>query len=163
VATKSTTSDLPANAFSGIQAKLEEIINSFDPAFLKLSPEQRKAKNAVGMKRKGFIEMIYEVFRKNLSCVPPCFDRLSYERNIVNSRGLIQLQNSAKVLVEYIRNAEILISNEAYRESLALHRYLREAANSGVSGAKPIYDRLKKQFQVSKKSAGSTDKAASNL
>jgi hypothetical protein len=143
--------DLPIDGFSAVLNGLEGITNSIDPVFKKLTPEQMKAKNKVGIKRRGFLETAHGIVQKNAEYVPNFFDVAEFDLNMAKIQVLSQIQDETKKLVEYIKNIETIVGNEAYQEALSTHRYLREAAKSGMSGAKPLYQRMKKQFPNGKR------------
>jgi argininosuccinate lyase len=151
MATSANNSDLPVDEFSTTLTKLEEIISSIDPVFKKVTPEQRKAKNAVGIKRRGFVDTAHVIVQKNTDFVPNFFNVGEFNQKMAKMQVLSQVHNEIKKFTEYIRNAEILLGNDVYHDALSIHRYLREAAKSGMSGATPLYKRLKKQFPNGKR------------
>jgi hypothetical protein len=151
---------VPERTFGDLLNTLETINSSFDPRFTKLSPEQRKAKNAVGLKRKGFVETAHLVAKKNPDFVPNFFDIDEFDRNMADVREVAHIHNMLTKIFEYVRNAEVILGNEAYRSALSIHRYLREASRSGMSGAKPLYQKLKKQFPNGSKKAETAGEAA---
>jgi hypothetical protein len=138
--------EIPGSVFDEMLSTLESINNSFDPAFKELTPEQRKTKNAVALKRRGFIDIAHEIAMKNSSYTPGCFDYEEFDRNLSNVQRLSRIKNELKKVTEHVRNAELILNNDVYRKALSIHRYLREAMKSGMSGAKPLYLALKKQF-----------------
>jgi hypothetical protein len=159
MATSAVTSDLPAEnlaaqtgqgssryEFSVILESLEGIISVMDPVFTKLTPDQRRARNAVGIKRIGFIDTAREIALKNTEYLPNFFDIQAFKQDVECVHELMQLHNEANKLIEYLKGAEVIFGNEVYRSALSIHRYLREAARSGMSGAKPLYQRTKRQF-----------------
>jgi hypothetical protein len=139
-------SDLPVDAFSEMLGKLEGINIAFALTLKKLSPKPKKSKNAIGIKRLGFVETAHVIALKNTGYIPSYLTIDDLNQDMTNVKVLSQLQNEAKKLTDYIRSSEILLSNSAYQNALSIHRYLREAAKSGQAGAKPLYLRLKKQF-----------------
>ena len=144
IATKKTV--LPTPDFSQMLNQLESIISSFDPRLTKMTPEQRKTRSAVGIRRKGFIDMVQAIVSKNNDLMPGYLNLDDFNSAAASVNEIMLLQNSVRKLAEYLRNAEILVSNETYRSSLGVYRMVRDAALNGVSGAKPLYQRLKKQF-----------------
>jgi hypothetical protein len=132
--------------FSSALDQLEEIISAFDSRFKTLAPELKKSKSKVGIKRRGFVETAYRIAQKNSEFAPAYFDIDEFDRNMAAMKDLMKLRNAERTFNEYIRNAEIIVNNEAYNHALIIYRYLREASKSGKVGAKSLYDGLKKQF-----------------
>jgi exonuclease VII small subunit len=147
--------DLPAIDFSAMLNQLESIVNAFESQSMKLTPEQKKLKNAVGIKRKGFLDAVQGIAEKNVSYMPNYFNPDEFSRKLVAMRTLNLLQNAERKLREHLRITEAVICNEIYRDALIVHRYLREAAKSGIGGARPLYERLKKQFTRTKRGEAS--------
>ncbi|MDR1566565.1 MAG: hypothetical protein LBS48_04680 [Treponema sp.] len=153
MATKTAKTVPQAVEFSSTLNQLEDIINSFDPRFKTLAPEFKKAKSKVGIKRRGFLETAHRIAQKNTEYAPAFFDIQEFDRIMAAMKDLMKLRNAELTLNGYIRNAETIINNEAYNLALSIYRYLREAAKSGKTGAKSLYDGLKKQFPNTKRSA----------
>jgi hypothetical protein len=153
---------VPEGAFSDLLSKLEIINNSFDPAFTTLSPELRKTKNAVGLKRRGFVEAAHMVAMKNIDYVPNYFDIDLFDRQMTEIGKILQVHNALKRLTDYVKNAEIILGHETYKNALSIHRYLREASKSGVVGAKPLYQKLKKQFPNGRRQAETEEEAVNS-
>jgi hypothetical protein len=160
MATTASKTVPPAIEFSSMLNQLEGIISSFDSRFKALTPDLKKAKSRVGIKRKGFLETAHGIARENTDYVPAFFDIAEFDRTMTAMKELSRLRKAERMFHEYIRNAEIIINNEAYHNALSIYGYLREATKRGRSGAKSLYEGLKKQFPSTKRSLQANTEAS---
>jgi hypothetical protein len=114
--------DLPLNELSEILTKLEEINNSFAPELTELGPGQENARRAIGLKRRGFVEEAHSIAIKNAAYVPKYISAEELNQGIAITRVLAQLHTEVKKLDEFVRNADIILGNDTYRNALSIHR-----------------------------------------
>jgi hypothetical protein len=153
MATKTSKTVPPAIEFSNMLNQLEGIISSFDSRFKAVTPELKKARSQVGIKRKGFLETAHGIAQEHSDYMPAFFDVGEFDQAMAAMNSLSRLRKAERMFHEYIRNAETIINNEAYHSALSIYGYLREAAKRGRSGAKSLYEGLKKQFPATRRSA----------
>jgi hypothetical protein len=149
-ATKNSTK-LPASEIGELLTAMEGFETSLGSLYRKISPELKKAKNAVAVRRKAFINETYAIVSKNNAYMPGYLTLDEFSQKISAMRDVLLMQELHEKIGEYLRNADILVCNDAYRNSLSIYKVIQDAAKKGHSDAKALYLRLKKFFPNSRK------------
>ena len=126
----------PADLKTVLEAvKLVETI--LKPYLIALTPTERRKKTKMGEKTVSFVEKITEYAVTNPEFKPA----------FMNAEDLLRpLAQLASTLDDTI----LLSGSEALMTSLMYYASIKQANKSNVPNAKPIYDDLKKRYEISK-------------
>jgi hypothetical protein len=113
-----------------------------------LTGKERQRLFGVRNRKWGFVQNAWAVANENPDFLPPHFSMGRFEEHM---RILEQVKNLVDVLDQFERTVtdyQLLTSDNAYRDALAIYGSLREQSNRNVAGATVLFDRLRQYFML---------------
>lgn len=116
------------------------------PFLVGLTPSERVNLPKINVNNKVFTEDALNVAANNASLLPP-FVKVDEMRNdLVLFEKLDELIVVLKQLLEKLTDTQMLAGSEAYASALAVYKIAGAAADSGIEGAKAVYEQLRERF-----------------
>ena len=83
--------------------------------------------------------------------LPPYLEMGEFDTDFADAHGLWVLYNRIRQLEEGISDTQMTAGSEAYQSALLFYNSVKVTASSNVSGAKSVYEELKKRFPGTKR------------
>ena len=139
----------PADLKTVLEAvKLVETI--LKPYLIALTPEERRKKTKMGEKTISFVEKITEYAVTNPEFKPAFMNAEDLLIDFKAVGDLTQIVRPLAQLASTLDDTILLSGSEALMTSLMYYASIKQANKSNVPNAKPIYDDLKKRYEISK-------------
>jgi hypothetical protein len=156
---------IPETVLTQVQTKINEAQSLINPYLLALTPEERQALPKMGSRSLEFVEQAHDFAVQNSGHVPPYLNMTEFNVDFTDAHGLWTLLNSIQQLEQGVNDTEMVAGSEAYQAALTFYGFVKTEAKKDVSGAKAIYDELKKRFPTRRRRRASeetgTDEGAS--
>lgn len=144
---------IPGDVLKEIQTKINDAKALLAPYAIAPTPNERHDIFKMGEKSLSFVEKSYEFARQNPTLVPPFLNMSEFGADYADAHGLWNVQNAAKQLYEGIDDTTMIAGSEAFQAALVFYNSVKVAAANDISGAKAIYEELKKRFSGTKRKA----------
>jgi hypothetical protein len=148
---------IPADVIELVRQKLNEIKFALAPYAVTLTPKERRDKNKMGEKTFTFVEKAHDYAVENPALVPPYLDMQKFNVDFADAHNLWTIRNDSEQVHEMIDDTAMAAGSEALDASLVFYNSTKVATAQDVSGAKAVYDELKKRFVRKKRSANDTE------
>jgi hypothetical protein len=144
---------IPAATLEQAKAKIEEAANLLKPYLIALTPTERQEIPKMGPKTLNFVEKAHEYAHENPNLVPNYLDMVEFDTDFADAHGLWTLYNRTLQLTEGINDTQMTVGSEAHQTALVFYNSVKIATSQGISGAKAVYEELKKRFPRKKHNA----------
>jgi hypothetical protein len=148
---KNHEQSIPAEILSELQRVAEQLRRDIEPYVTPLTPSERQTVPKMGEKTFSFVEKSFELAKLNPDLCPPYLDMNAFTEDFRDARGLLPLLVTLSQVVENIEDTQLLAGSEAYLAALTFYNSVKQAASQDVSGAKAVYEELKKRFPRTKR------------
>lgn len=125
---------------------LSSLKNALKPHMVALTANQKKSMVVVANRLFDFIERGVMLAEANPDLIPPYIKMEDVKKDVDAWKVMNPMIKDLEQQLSLLNDTAALCGNEAYTSVLSFYHYIKQAAKDGVSGAKPIYDDLKKQF-----------------
>ena len=142
---------IPAEKLEQAQAKIVEAANLLKPYLLALTPADKQELPKMGPKTLNFVEKSHAYAHENPELVPPYLEMDEFDTDFADAHGLWVLYNRINQLEVGIADTQMTAGSEAFQAALLFYNSVKVAASSNVSGAKSVYEELKKRFPHARK------------
>ena len=112
-----------------------------------LSPEERRKKAKMGDKTIGFVEKVMEYAISNPSFIPSYMKIEDLNVDFKAANVMTNMFRITSQLSNELNDTILLCGSEAYTAALMYYSSVRQASKDNVTGAKTIYEDLKKRFE----------------
>jgi hypothetical protein len=129
-----------------ITKNIEELRESIASHVTPLTPKERRKLPKMGDKTLAFVKKCYEFSKENPDLCPKHLDMHVFEADYKDAQGLITTISRVKQLQENLTDTQMCAGSEAYQTALVFYNYVKLHAATNVSGAKAIYEELRKRF-----------------
>ncbi|MDR0313642.1 MAG: hypothetical protein LBI14_08585 [Treponema sp.] len=129
-----------------ISKSIEKLRESISSHVTPLTPKERQKLPKMGDKTLAFVKKCYEFSRMNPDLCPKHIDLDVFERDYMDAQGLYATINMVKQLQENLVDTQMCAGSEAYQAALVFYNYVKLHAATNVSGAKAVYEELRKRF-----------------
>ena len=144
------SSSIPAATLEQAKTKIEEVAELLKPYLIALTPDEKHEIPKMGPKTLNFVEKSHEYAHENPTLVPNYLNMAEFDTDFTDAHGLWTLHNRVTQLEEGINDTQMTAGSEAYQAALIFYNSVKVAASQGISGAKAVYEELKKRFPGSK-------------
>lgn len=139
--------EIPQNVISEATQKLQECKALLAPYLQALTAEQRKSLFKMGDKTVATVQKVKGYLATNPEFAPAYMDQAEFLKDEAVVSQLVPLENLSKQLASDIEDTVMLAGSEALTASLLYYGITKEAADKGVTTAKPVYDDLSQRFR----------------
>jgi hypothetical protein len=129
-----------------IEKNLDEMREKISPHVTPLTPRQRMKMPKMARKTREFVDKCYEYALKNPEFRPTGLKIDEFETDYKGSHNMRGAINKATQLKEDMADTQLLAGSEAYQTALLFYNYVKLLASTNVSGAKAVYEELRKRF-----------------
>ena len=137
---------IPSEVLDQAQAKIVEVATLLKPYLLALTPTERHELPKMGPKTLNFVEKSHEYAHENPSLIPPYLEIGEFDTDFADAHGLWTLYNHIRQLEDGISDTQMTAGSEAYQAALIFYNSAKIASSQNISGAKAVYEELKKRF-----------------
>lgn len=137
---------IPADVLAQVQSKIDEAAALIAPYLLPLTPEERRDLPKMGPKTLSFVELAYDLAKKNPALLPAYLNISDFGIDFEEARGLWTLESGIQQLGRGVSDIETLSGSESYQAALIFYKYVKEAALHDVPNAETIYQELKARY-----------------
>ena len=144
---------IPADVILEVTTKLNECKVALAPYLFALTEKERHDLFKMGDKTVATVQKVKSYIDTNPEFAPSYMQTAEFIKDEAVVTALTPLQNIALQLFTDIDDTRLLAGSEALSEAMFYYGSVREAANKGVTNAKPIYDDLSQRFSKKAKIA----------
>jgi hypothetical protein len=148
---------IPTDVLAQIQSLLQQASTLLLPYVTPLTPFERHALAKMGEKTLSFVEKSHEFAAQNPNLVPPFLDMAAFDTDFADAHNLWPLLLLTQQLHENVDDTTMVAGSEAYQAALVFYNSVKMAARQDISGAKAVYEELKKRFPGHKHRSASDD------
>jgi len=142
---------IPAAVLEQAQAKMAEVVGLLNPYLLALTPDERHEIPKMGPKTLNFVEKAHEFAHANPNLVPPYLNMAAFDADFTDAHGLWNLNYAVRQLADGVLDTQMIAGSEAYQAALVFYNSVKVAANQDVTGAKALFEELKRRFPGGRK------------
>jgi len=146
---------IPAAVLEQAQAKVAEAVSLLNPYLLALTPDEKHELPKMGPKTLNFVEKAHEYAHANPNLVPPYLNMAAFDADFTDAHGLWNLNNRIRQLADGVLDTQMIAGSEAYQAALVFYNSVKVAASQDITGAKAVYEELKKRFPGGRRRSGS--------
>jgi hypothetical protein len=128
-----------------------DIIRQKLPFLLDLTPEERRALQTMGDKRRGFVEQALAIAELNEGILPRSFDVAEMRRNVALLASLRPILTALAQLSELVGDTYMAAGSEAYMSALLVYQFARSAGKGAALDS--ALDALSQSFPRKSRSA----------
>lgn len=138
--------EIPQAVLNEVSQKLQDCRALLAPYLQALTPDQRKSLFKMGDKTVATVQKVKSYLDTNPEFAPVYMDKIEFLKDEGVVTGLNPLGNLAKQLSSDIDDTIMLAGSEALLAAMLYYGMSKQAATSGITTAKPIYEDLKQRF-----------------
>ena len=142
---------IPTEVLDQAQAKIVEAANLLKPYLIALTPDERQEIPKMGPKTLNFVEKSHAYAHENPEFVPPYLQMGEFDTDFADAHGLWVLYNRIRQVEEGVSDTQMTAGSEAFQAALIFYNSVKVAASQNISGAKAVYEELKRRFPGGKK------------
>jgi hypothetical protein len=146
---------IPAEVVQTVNQKLNEINQLLEQYSTPLTSQERHDLLSMGEKTLSFVQKALEFAEANPNLCPNYLDMTAFQIDMSDATGLRVIRNSSKQTFELLDDVVLLAGSEAYHAALTFYNYIKLLAAQDISGAKAVYEDLKKKFPRRQKKSNS--------
>lgn len=147
---------IPDEVVADATAKLLEITNSLKPYLIALKPVERQELPKMGDGTEPFVLKCLDYCVSNPEFGPAFTDFGELKADMKVYEQLIPIYRLVLQLENHLNDTTMQAGAESYVASLSYYNSVKYAAKANVSGAKAIFEDLKKRFAKAKAATGAT-------
>lgn len=138
--------EIPATVIAEVNQKLRDCKTLLAPYLQGLTTEERKALFKMGDKTVATVQKVKSYMETNPEFIPTYMDKTEFLKDEAVVTSLTPIRNLAMQLASDIEDTLTITGSEALMSALLYYGTTKEAADKGVTTAKPIYDDLSQRF-----------------
>ena len=138
--------EIPRTVLDEVSQKLQECKTALAPYLQALTADQRKSLFKMGDKTVATVQKVKTYLNTNPEFAPAYMNQEEFLKDEAVVTGLSPLANLAQQLASDVEDTIMLAGSEALIAAMLYYGTTKEAANKGVTTAKPIYDDLSQRF-----------------
>jgi len=138
--------EIPAAVIAEVNQKLQDCKTLLSPYLQGLTTEERKALFKMGDKTVATVQKVKSYMDTNPEFIPAYMDKTEFLKDEAVVTSLTPIGNLATQLASDIDDTLTITGSEALMSALLYYGTAKEAADKGVTTAKPIYDDLSQRF-----------------
>ena len=138
--------EIPATVIAEVNQKLQDCKTLLAPYLQGLTTEERKALFKMGDKTVATVQKVKSYMETNPEFIPNYMDKVEFLKDEAVVSSLTPIGNLATQLDSDIEDTLTITGSEALMSALLYYGTTKEAADKGVTTAKPIYDDLSQRF-----------------
>lgn len=142
---------IPADVVTQVVDKLKEIDGLLAPYCVTLTVTERKEILKMGDNTLAFVQKAFEFAQQNAEFLPSYVSMEEWKIDMDDTVTTKQIDSVLGRVVEKVSDTRIEAGHEALKAALAYYHNVSRAATDGITGAKPIYDELKKRYARGRK------------
>jgi hypothetical protein len=154
---------IPPDVLAQIQGLLQQASTLLLPYVTPLTPSERHTLAKMGEKTLSFVEKSHEFAAQNPNLVPPFLDMAAFDIDFADAHNLWPLFLLTQQLHENVDDTTMVAGSEAYQAALVFYNSVKMAARQDISGAKAVYEELKKRFPGHKHRSAGDDEAGGDV
>lgn len=133
-----------------VNQAVQTIASTLQPYLIALEADDKRSLKAIADKSRPFVEKSLQYAETNNEFLPKYTDLQEAQKDF---KAYTTLKNFLKPLAQIAANIDdtaVLCGDEAYSAALDYYRSVKNAAENGVTDAKPVYEDLKVRFDSQK-------------
>lgn len=138
---------IPSDEIKQINEAFKLIADILKKYTIALSPEERRKKAKMGNKTIGFVEKIMEYTISNPEFIPTYLKVEELNIDFAAANVMTNMFRTSSQVANELNDTILLCGSEAYTASLMYYNSVKQASKDNATGAKTIYEDLKKQFE----------------
>ena len=138
--------EIPQAVIAEVNQKLQECKTLLAPYLQGLTTEERKALFKMGDKTVATVQKVKSYMDTNPEFIPAYMNKTEFLKDESVVTSLTPIGNLATQLASDIEDTLTITGSEALMSALLYYGTAKEAADKGVTTAKPIYDDLSQRF-----------------
>jgi hypothetical protein len=142
---------IPADILEQARARISEAVDLLKPYLIALTPTEKQEIPKMGPKTLNFVEKSHEFAHENPELVPHYLNMDEFDTDFADAHGLWTLYSRVMQLQEGISDTQMTAGSEAFQAALVFYNSVKVAASQDISGAKAVYEELKKRFPGKKR------------
>jgi hypothetical protein len=145
---------IPELELKQILDKLDEAYDMLRPYLHALSVEQRSTMLRMGDKSLALVEKTAEQAEINPQFAPQYFSLADLRVDLSEAVALRRAVTRLQQITREVEDTMMLAGHEAFAQALVYYNAVKHAAANNASGAKPVYDELRKRYPGGSRSRG---------
>lgn len=138
--------EIPPAVILDVTTKLQQIRTALSPYLFTLTEEQRRVIPKMGDKTLAFVSKTVDYTNSNPEFTPSYLLKQELDDDFNAVSSLSPINNLLDQLQSDVDDTMMIAGSEAYVQSLIYYNAVRNAAATGQTAAKPIYDDLSNRF-----------------
>lgn len=138
--------EIPLTVIAEVNQKLQDCKTLLAPYLQGLTTEERKALFKMGDKTVATVQKVKSYMETNPEFIPAYMDKTEFLKDESVVTSLTPIGNLATQLASDIEDTLTITGSEALMSALLYYGTAKEAADKGVTTAKPIYEDLSQRF-----------------
>lgn len=138
--------EIPATVIAEVNQKLQDCKTLLAPYLQGLTTEERKTLFKMGDKTVATVQKVKSYMDTNPEFIPAYMDKTEFLKDEAVVSSLTPIGNLCTQLASDIEDTLTITGSEALMSALLYYGTAKEAADKGVTTAKPIYDDLSQRF-----------------
>ncbi len=132
---------------ASIQEKITALQTDLaDVLVVNLTAEEKQTLPIMGAKTIDFVTRALEYAQQNPSLTPPYVDLPEARKDLTFVENIMPVLQELKTLTRGVEDALTVAGSEAYTAALIFYAAVKGANRTNVTGARAVYDDLKRQF-----------------
>jgi len=141
---------IPSEILTEINTLIQNASAKLSPYLISLTPVERKTIPKMKDASMSFVEKALAYSESNPQFAPPYLNVPEMRIDLKAASDLTTVFRPLEQLYSLMNDTIMLCGSEAYTASLTYYNSVKFAAKKNISGAKVIYDDLKKRFEITK-------------
>jgi hypothetical protein len=134
-----------------VDAALSDIEKILKGKVINLNSKQRQLHGRVAYEMEVWVDKANNYMQQAPQLVPSYIDMAEHTADMEAHRALNPRIERLTVILQSMKDTNLLLGTDIYNNSVVFHRSLREASKANAVGASTIYADLKQQFTHGRK------------
>jgi hypothetical protein len=152
-------SSIDQETMGKIMEKMDEVQKLVSPYITALTPAERMILPKMGEKTLAFVKKCHEFALQNPELCPNYINIKEFGTDYEDAQGLYTAVNMATQLKESLADTQMCAGSEAYQTALVFYNSAKVAAGNDVTGAKAVYEELRKRFPPARRRGAKAETA----
>ena len=141
--------DISASDANQVQQKLAQVEQELLQYVIALTPTERQTLPKMADGRLPFVQKVLRYLKHDPQLGPNYVDRQVMERHLADYQKMVEIHTMLEKLLSNVTDTLTASGSEVFSNALAYYHSVKMAARLDRPNAKPLYNNLKKLFEVS--------------
>ncbi len=117
------------------------------PFLIGLNTEERKTLPKIHRQNRYFVQDTVQAIREDASLLPSYINLEELNKDYALYQKLDQIRLTLEQLTQKVADTQMLAGSEAFSSALMVYKMYQMASQSGIPGARTVYERLRERFE----------------